>query len=102
MSRFDAGVMLLELEEVLLTEFVRQVVRANGSHVPVERSPDMVVDEEFGDVIAALDKRRMARVLTNLLTNADKYGDGPVAASLVADARVGNAAARAQAVQDGK
>ena len=85
MSRFDAGVMLLELEEVLLTEFVRQVVRANGSHVPVERSPDMVVDEEFGDVIAALDKRRMARVLTNLLTNADKYGDGAVAVRLDAD-----------------
>ena len=86
MSRFDAGVMLLELEEVLLTEFVRQVVRANGSHVPVERSPDMVVDREFGDVIIALDKRRVARVLTNLLQNADKYGDGAVAVRIDADA----------------
>ncbi len=85
MSRFDAGVMLLELQEVLFTEFVRQVVRANGSHVPVERSPDMVVDEEFGDVITALDKRRVARVLTNLLTNADKYGDGAVAVRIDAD-----------------
>ena len=85
MSRFDAGVMLLELEEVLLTEFVRQVVRANGSHVPVERAPDMVVDEEFDDVITALDKRRMARVLTNLLSNADKYGDGAVAVRIDAD-----------------
>lgn len=85
MSRFDAGVMLLELDEVLLTEFVRQVVRANGSHVPVERSPDMVVDEELGDVITALDKRRIARVLTNLLINADKYGDGAVAVRIDAD-----------------
>ena len=85
MSRFDAGVMHLELEEVLLGEFVRQVVRANGSDVPVEPSPDMVVDEDFGDVITALDKRRMARVLTNLLTNADKYGDGAVAVRIDAD-----------------
>lgn len=86
MSRFDAGVMLLELQEVLFTEFVRQVVRANGSHVPVERAPDMAVDEEFGDVITALDKRRVARVLTNLLTNAEKYGDGAVAVRIDADA----------------
>ena len=86
MSRFDAGVMLLELQEVLFTEFVRQVVRANGSHVPVERAPDMVVDEEFGDVITALDKRRVARVLTNLLSNADKYGDGAAAVRIDADA----------------
>jgi two-component system sensor histidine kinase MtrB len=85
MSRFDAGVMLLELDEVLLSEFVQQVVAANGSAVPVERSPDMVVDEEFGDVITALDKRRIARVLTNLLTNADKYGDGAVAVRIDAD-----------------
>ncbi|MCO8126777.1 HAMP domain-containing histidine kinase [Acidimicrobiia bacterium EGI L10123] len=84
-SRFDAGVMLLELEEVLLSEFVRQVVRANGSHVPVERSPDMVLDEDFDDVVTALDKRRIARVLTNLLTNADKYGDGAVAVRIDAD-----------------
>jgi signal transduction histidine kinase len=45
----------------------------------------MVVDDEFGDVITALDKRRMARVLTNLLTNAEKYGDGAVAVRLDAD-----------------
>lgn len=87
MSRFDAGVMRLELQEVLFTEFVRQVVRANGSHVPVERAPDMVVDEEFGDVITAFDKRRVARVLTNLLTNADKYGEGAVAVRIDADER---------------
>jgi len=85
-SRFDAGVMLLELEEVLLTDFVRHVVRSAGyGHVPVERDPDAVLDEELGAIITAIDKRRVARVLTNLLNNAEKYGDGAVRVTVTAD-----------------
>jgi len=85
-SRFDAGVMLLELQEVLLTEFVRHAVRSSGFAVPVERDPSVEVEEEFGDIITAVDKRRIARVITNLLSNADKYGGGPVAVHIEADA----------------
>jgi len=86
MSRFDAGVMRLELEEVLLTDFVRHVVRTAGyGHVPVERDPEAVLDEELGAIITAIDKRRVARVLTNLLTNAEKYGDGAVGVCVTAD-----------------
>ena len=77
-SRFDAGVMRLELEDVLLTQFVTNVVRSHGYHVPVVLDPETTVDDEFGDVLTGLDKRRVARVIANLLTNADKYGDGPV------------------------
>jgi len=85
-SRFDAGVMLLELEEVLLTDFVRHVVRSAGyGHVPVERDPEAVLDEELGAIITAIDKRRVARVLTNLLNNAEKYGDGAVQVTVTAD-----------------
>jgi two-component system, OmpR family, sensor histidine kinase MtrB len=86
-SRFDAGVMKLELEEVLLTDFVRHVVRAAGySRVPVERAEDAVIDEELGGIITAIDKRRVARVLTNLLNNAEKYGDGAVGVHVTGDA----------------
>lgn len=84
-SRFDAGVMFLELEEVLLTDFVRHVVRAAGYDIPVERDPEVEVDAELGGIITAVDKRRVARVLTNLLSNAEKYGDGPVAVHVTAD-----------------
>jgi len=85
-SRFDAGVMRLELEEVLLTDFVRHVVRGAGyGHVPVERDPDALLDEELGAIITAIDKRRVARVLTNLLSNAEKYGDGAVGVTVTAD-----------------
>jgi len=85
-SRFDAGVMRLELEEVLLTDFVRHVVRTAGyGHVPVERDPEAVLDEELGAIITAIDKRRVARVLTNLLNNAEKYGDGAVGVWVTAD-----------------
>lgn len=76
-SRFDAGVMALELDEVLLTQFVEYAVRDAGFRVPVVHGPDLPVDDEFGDVVLALDKRRIARVIANLLTNAEKYGDGP-------------------------
>jgi signal transduction histidine kinase len=88
-SRFDAGVMRLELEEVLLTDFVRHVVRSAGyAHVPVERDPEAVLDDELGAIITAIDKRRVARVLTNLLDNAEKYGEGAVGVTATADADV--------------
>ena len=84
-SRFDAGVMDLDLDEVLLTQFVSQAVRSAGYDVPVVLEPTVEIDDEFGDVVTALDKRRIARVVANLLSNADKYGDGPVAVRIDAD-----------------
>lgn len=84
-SRFDAGVVSLDLDEVLLTQFVEYAVRQAGFHVPVVLDEAVEVPEEFGDIITAVDKRRLARVLANLLTNADKYGTGPVAVHLDAD-----------------
>ncbi len=86
-SRFDAGVMHLQLEEVLLSQFVGYAVRDAGYHrVPVVMDPDLDLTEDFDDVITALDKRRIARVIANLLTNASKYGDGPTQVYLDGDA----------------
>ena len=84
-SRFDAGVMHLDMSEVLLSEFVRYAVRDAGYSLPVVVEPGAVVDEEFGDIVTTLDKRRIARVIANLLGNAEKYGDGPTGVVLDAD-----------------
>ncbi|MDZ7673684.1 MAG: HAMP domain-containing sensor histidine kinase [Acidimicrobiales bacterium] len=84
-SRFDAGVMHLELDEVLLAQFVGHIVRSAGYQIPVDVDEDVAVDEEFGDIVTAIDKRRIARVVSNLLSNADKYGNGPTAVAIDAD-----------------
>jgi two-component system sensor histidine kinase MtrB len=76
MSRFDAGVMRLELDEVLAPEFVRAAVASAGYDTPVQVSPEV-----YGKVIA-IDKRRIARVVQNLLENAKKYGGGATSVSV--------------------
>jgi signal transduction histidine kinase len=66
-SRFDAGAAELTAEEVHLGEFVRQAV---GSAAPVEVAP------EVDAMIVSLDKRRVERVIANLLENARLHAGG--------------------------
>ena len=77
-SRYDAGAVRLELDEVRLAEFVMQAVAASstGATVPVD------LDSELAGVIVQADKRRLVRVIANLLDNARKYGEGATAVSL--------------------
>lgn len=76
-SRFDAGVVRLELEEVHLAELVMQAVsHASDTDVPVE------VDAELAGIVVQADKRRIVRVIANLLDNATKYGGGASSVSL--------------------
>jgi signal transduction histidine kinase len=77
-SRYDAGAVRLELDEIRLAEFIMQAVRAsgNGMNVPVE------LDSELASVVVQADKRRLARVVANLLDNAAKYADGATSVSL--------------------
>jgi two-component system, OmpR family, sensor histidine kinase MtrB len=76
-SRFDAGVVHLELEEVHLAELVMQAVsHSTDADVPVE------LDAELAGVVVQADKRRIVRVIANLLDNAAKYGGGATAVSL--------------------
>ena len=64
-SRFDAGVARLELEEVHLAELVMQAVsHSTDADVPVE------LDAELAGVVVQADKRRIVRVIANLLDNA--------------------------------
>ena len=76
-SRFDAGVVHLQLEEVHLAELVMQAVHhASDADIPVE------LDAELAGVVVQADKRRIVRVITNLLDNAAKYGGGADRVSL--------------------
>src|SRR5262249_2070756 len=58
--------------------FIMQAVRAsgNGTNVPVE------LDSELASVVVQADKRRLARVVANLLDNAQKYAEGATAVIL--------------------
>jgi two-component system, OmpR family, sensor histidine kinase MtrB len=70
-SRFDAGAIKLHFEEVLVAEMVIQAVSVLGAGgIPVR------YDDEVDVVVVRVDKRRFARVLANLLDNADKYAGG--------------------------
>ena len=70
-SRFDAGVARLELEELHLAELVMQAVSyASDVDVPVQ------LDAALAGVVVHADKRRIVRVIANLLDNARKYGGG--------------------------
>ncbi len=63
--------MQLELEEVHLAELVMQAVsHSSEADVPVE------LDADLAGVVVQADKRRIVRVIANLLDNAAKYGGG--------------------------
>ena len=76
-SRFDAGVVRLELEEVHLAELVMQAVaHSTDADVPVD------LDAELAGVVVQADKRRIVRVIANLLDNASRYAGGATSVSL--------------------
>ncbi|MFV0315689.1 MAG: ATP-binding protein [Microthrixaceae bacterium] len=76
-SRFDAGAVRLELDDVALVPMVRSTVESlSGSEIPV------VVEPDLEDLVIACDRRRLARILVNFLNNADKYADGATHVSI--------------------
>ena len=70
-SRYDAGVADLHLEDVRLTELVTRAVASAGGP-PVELGPGAVGD----GLSVQADKRRMEQVIKNLVENAARYGGG--------------------------
>jgi signal transduction histidine kinase len=70
-SRFDAGAVRLHMEELLAAEFVRQAVA-------VSSLPDtpVTVSERAELALIRGDRRRLARVIANLIDNARAYGGG--------------------------
>ena len=81
-SRFDAGAIRLHLEELLVAEFVRNAVAV--SSLPDTR---VNVTERAEQVLIRGDRRRLARVVANLIDNARIHGGGePEVAIAVVDA----------------
>ena len=70
-SKFDVGTASLQADPLLYAEFVRAAVDvATTQHIPIE------VDPDAEDAIIVAEKRRLARVVANLIDNALKYGGG--------------------------
>ena len=70
-SRFDAGAIRLNMEELLAAEFVRQAVA-----VSAHPTTPVTVSERAETALIRGDKRRLARVIANLIDNARAYGGG--------------------------
>lgn len=81
-SRFDVGAVQLDIEEVMLGEFVRQAIAAA---VGRERDVPIVHQNGTDEVIVEIDKRRIAQVIRNLSENADKYAGGVTQIRLACD-----------------
>lgn len=69
-SRYDAGAIRLHLTDINIVDLVIQVIASQHLDVPV------ISDPELTDTLVRVDKRRLSRVIANLLDNAEKYGDG--------------------------
>lgn len=78
-SRFDAGAVRLELEEVTILETVRQAVRALSRTSDGPEGIPVIAADDLEGLILMCDKRRLVRVLANFLDNARKYGEGATA-----------------------
>ncbi|MGA4989804.1 ATP-binding protein [Nonomuraea bangladeshensis] len=77
-SRFDAGVAALALNDIDVAELVHATLRARGW-------PERVEAELPSGVTARLDPRRVDVILANLVGNALRHGEPPVSVRLSAD-----------------
>ncbi len=76
-SRFNAGAIRLHMEELLVAEFVRQAVTVSSM-----RSSLVVVSPRAEHLIINGDRRRLARVVANLIDNARLHGGGVASVSV--------------------
>lgn len=76
-SRFDAGAVRLHLEQFPVAEFVRQAVAV--SSLP---STPVITTPEAEDLMIRGDRRRLARVVANLIDNGRIHGGGDLQVSV--------------------
>ena len=79
-NRYDVGTADLEAEEVHIVEFVQHAIFQFGLDSTAE--VDFEAASGMEDTVLMADKRRLGRVVSNLVENASKYGDGEVIVSL--------------------
>src|SRR5207249_1389060 len=94
-SRYDAGVAVLEAEPVDLRPLIRGVVGTTAA-IADRQGSAVLVDVPPEPVVAEVDTRRVERILRNLLVNGIEHGEGrPVEVRLL-----GNDEAVAVTVRD--
>ncbi|CAN5743539.1 MAG: ATP-binding protein [Ilumatobacteraceae bacterium] len=77
-SRFDAGAIRLHVEELPVAEFIRNAVAVSAApQTPVAVSP------RAERAVIRGDRRRLARVVANLIDNAYAYGGGEPAVAIL-------------------
>lgn len=70
-SRIDAGVEELVVEDVVLGRFVREALRTG-----LQPAPEVESQDGAAETVVRADKRRLERVLANLADNAERHGGG--------------------------
>ncbi len=68
-SRFDVGTAHLQADPLLYAEFIRAAVDITGVD-----GVEVIVEPDAEEAVVVAEKRRLARVVANLLGNAEKYG----------------------------
>jgi len=81
-SRLDAGSNDLLLDEVVAGELVRQCVAAALRGLPSDLPPEVRISPDADVAVLLVDKRRVERIITNLLENASLYAGGATAVSV--------------------
>lgn len=76
-SRFDSGAIRLQLDDLQASQFVRNAIAVSSAP-----DLDITADERAERAIIKGDRRRLARVLANLIDNAIAYGAGGAEVSL--------------------
>jgi two-component system sensor histidine kinase MtrB len=94
-SRFDAGVAVLDLSEVDLRDVASQVIDSTAA-LAAQRGSTVRVFAPAEPCVATADVRRLERIVRNLIVNAINYGQGNDVEVHVA----GNADAVALSVRD--
>ena len=77
-SRYDAGAVRINRDTLRVNELVEQSVKASSlPHAPVH------VDDRCNQMVLSGDRRRLARVVANLIDNARNHGGGAASVRVV-------------------
>ncbi|MCA0180372.1 MAG: HAMP domain-containing histidine kinase [Actinobacteria bacterium] len=97
-SRYDAGAMSLEVDQVDLAALATRVVSGVES-LAQRRGSEVTVEAPAEGVTAEADARRVERIVRNLVVNAIEHGEGrPVVVSVAANESAAAIAVRDQGV----
>ncbi|WP_461175008.1 MtrAB system histidine kinase MtrB [Arthrobacter sp. Z1-9] len=83
-SRFDAGVAMLDAEPEDILQVVAHVIEG-AAPVAAEYGSEIILSAPGGGIIVEMDARRIDRILRNLILNAVEHGEGkPVRVTVAA------------------